>query len=121
MANGEAPLLQRHHLDYYVGLAETAARALQQGDEPLARFQQLEREHDNLRAALRWALDAREAALALRLSTALARFWHARGCRTEGRRWLDAALSQRPPGLRRHGSAAGRSAAYGWGAGGVAE
>ena len=61
--------------------------------EPLARFQQLEREHDNLRAALRWALDAREAALALRLSTALARFWHARGYRTEGRRWLDAALA----------------------------
>ncbi len=63
----------------------------------------LEAEHDNVRAALRWALDAGEAALALRLTGAVFRFWMVRGYVEEGRRWLAAALDagrDQPPALR---------------------
>lgn len=53
---------------------------------------QLEQEQANLRAALRWAADHQEAALGLRLSVALAQFWHKRGYWTEGRQWLETFL-----------------------------
>jgi hypothetical protein len=55
-------------------------------------LERLEREHDNLREALSWALQ-REAELALRLSTALWRFWHTLGYLSEGVRWLDRAIA----------------------------
>jgi non-specific serine/threonine protein kinase len=54
----------------------------------------LEREHDNLRAALRWSLGAgASGSAALLLAGALARFWimHAHFC--EGRYWLGEALA----------------------------
>jgi tetratricopeptide (TPR) repeat protein len=51
----------------------------------------LERENDNLRAALSWALDRRAGETAARLAAALRQFWEVRGL-TEGRAWLDAVL-----------------------------
>ena len=56
-------------------------------------LERLEREHDNLREALSWALERGEAELALRLGAALWRFWHARGYLSEGVRWLDRAIA----------------------------
>jgi tetratricopeptide (TPR) repeat protein len=53
----------------------------------------LECEHDNVRAALTWGLERREAEIALRLSGALWRFWSMRGYLSEGRQWLDGALA----------------------------
>ena len=54
----------------------------------------LEREHDNLREALRWSLRAgADAAQALRLAGTLARFWIVHGHLSEGRQWLDEALA----------------------------
>lgn len=57
-------------------------------------WERIEDEHDNLRAALRWALETGEAETALRLVAALWQFWLARGYLREGRRWLDEALAQ---------------------------
>ena len=54
----------------------------------------LEREHDNLRAALGGALDVRDAELALRLGGALWFFWYQHGHWTEGREWLERALDK---------------------------
>ena len=51
----------------------------------------LEREHDNMRAALTWALERKEVEVALRLGGALWWFWWLRGHYSEGRRWLDEA------------------------------
>jgi len=56
-------------------------------------LERLERAHDNLRAALRWAFESEQTALALRLGTALVRFWVIRGHRTEGRAFLERALA----------------------------
>ena len=41
-------------------------------------FARLEQEHDNLRAAMNWLLERREAEMALRLGAALWWFWQER-------------------------------------------
>jgi ATP/maltotriose-dependent transcriptional regulator MalT len=60
-------------------------------------LQRLEREHDNLRAALRWSHERGEAEyrgeMTLRLSAALWWFWFVRGYRSEGRAFLEQALA----------------------------
>ncbi len=92
-ASGEAQELHRAHAEYYADLAE-AAREQLAGLEQREWLERLEREHDNLRAALAWATDRRNCAveLALRTSSALSRFWDVRGHVGEGRRWLKASL-----------------------------
>jgi predicted ATPase/class 3 adenylate cyclase len=80
--------------------ASWLARLVEQGESELegptqnAWLDRLEREHDNIRAALQWALDCSDADLALRLAAASATFWWIHGHWTEGRRWLEAALSR---------------------------
>ena len=54
----------------------------------------LEREHDNMRAALSRALEFEAAELALRLAGALRWFWNMGGYYGEGRSWLEAALAK---------------------------
>jgi tetratricopeptide (TPR) repeat protein len=56
-------------------------------------LERLEAEHDNMRTALSWALERKEAELVLRLGGALSWFWSVRGYHSEGRRWLEAALA----------------------------
>jgi predicted ATPase len=53
----------------------------------------LEREHDNLRAALSRLRDHGEAASALRLTVAIGRFWFIRSHYEEGARWLESLLA----------------------------
>ncbi|MBV9357343.1 MAG: helix-turn-helix domain-containing protein, partial [Chloroflexi bacterium] len=84
---------RRWHAGYYLALAEQAEPRLR-GPEQRVSLDRLEAEHDNLRAALEWALTSDEGATtALRLSGALAWFWLDRGYTSEGRRWLDRTLS----------------------------
>lgn len=52
----------------------------------------LEQEHDNFRAALRWAINQREAEISLRLAGGLWWFWYLHGHYREGRAWLEKAL-----------------------------
>ena len=52
----------------------------------------IEREHDNLRAALGWSRETGDHDTLLRLAGALALFWYYRGHLNEGQRWLDQAL-----------------------------
>ena len=65
----------------------------------------LETEHDNLRQALRWAVETGETELGLRLGVALWRFWNAHAYLSEGREWLGRVLDL--PGVA-PGSAARR-------------
>ena len=92
--SGEAAGVRTRHLDWFLSLAERAQPELQ-GPRQAARLQQLETEHDNLRAALEWSTSEEQGAEAgLRLAGALWEFWHVRGHFIEGRKWLQNALSR---------------------------
>jgi len=88
----ETEALRDRHLRWCVTLAEQAAPALL-GAEQALWLARLEREHDNLRAALQWALDRGRGALGLRLAAGLWQFWRSRSHLSEGRRWLAAVLA----------------------------
>jgi predicted ATPase/DNA-binding SARP family transcriptional activator len=101
---GEAGAARRRHLDYYLALAERAAPALE-GPEQSRWLDRLERDHDNLRAALSYARKLEDDS-ELRLVVALGKFWEVRGYLTEGRRWLSGALARRSQAeLPLHGGA----------------
>jgi predicted ATPase/class 3 adenylate cyclase len=83
--HGEAATWQRRHFDCFLALAQRAEPALS-GPEQQAWLERLEREHDNLRAALQWSAGTEgETEGGLRLATALWRFWYMRGHAGEGR------------------------------------
>ncbi|MFN2589724.1 MAG: adenylate/guanylate cyclase domain-containing protein [Actinomycetota bacterium] len=91
--------VRRRHAEAYLALAEQALPHLTTRD---ARrwLDRLEPEHDNVRAALEWAIGRPEPKLALSLVTAMWRFWQMRGHLQEGRMWADRALSL--PGVQDH-------------------
>lgn len=88
----EAAATRTRHAQYFVALAETAKPELI-GPHQQTWFQQLELEHDNLRAALNWTLTTHAGELPLRLAGALWRFWDVHGYLNEGRRWLAQTLN----------------------------
>jgi tetratricopeptide (TPR) repeat protein len=73
-------------------VAEANERRLTGGEQGEA-LAELEAEHGNLRAAIRWSLD-HEPTTAARLCVALWRFWWIRGHLSEGRRWLGAVVGR---------------------------
>lgn len=92
--SGEATRIRDRHRGSYLELAERAEPMLI-GPEQSAWMERLEVEHSNLRAALEWSKTGDGGAEALaRLAAALWRFWNVRGYWSEGRGWLEAALSQ---------------------------
>ncbi|MBA2450600.1 MAG: tetratricopeptide repeat protein [Chloroflexi bacterium] len=109
--SGEAAATRRRHAEYYLALAEHAAPELHRAQQ-VAWLDRLDREHDNLRAALGWSRQSGEGELGLRLAGALGWFWSVRGYWTEGRGWLEAALAPAGPSRR----ARARADAL-WGAG----
>ena len=90
-ATEERIATQRRHLLLFLALAEAAESQIQ-GPDQAAWLDHLAREHDNLRAALQWALNNQETDAALRLAAALGEFWWPRGYVKEGQRWLTKAL-----------------------------
>ncbi|MFC7646687.1 ATP-binding protein [Streptosporangium lutulentum] len=79
---GEEEALRRAHGEYFLDLAETADPHLRAARQ-LEWLRVLDREHDNLHAALHRAIES-DPAFALRLMSALAGYWWLRGLRTEG-------------------------------------
>lgn len=80
------------HADFYIALAERADPEMR-GPDQAAWLRVLEAEHDNFRGVLRWSLERKDSANAMRLGAALWRFWWTQGHFTEGRRWLEAMLA----------------------------
>jgi WD40 repeat protein/tetratricopeptide (TPR) repeat protein len=89
---GEVEAVQHTHAIYYLALAEAA---MTQWDSPSAdaAIEQLDHEHDNMRAALQWARDGGDATIGLQLAGVLWRFWRRRGYLSEGRVWLEELLA----------------------------
>jgi predicted ATPase/DNA-binding SARP family transcriptional activator len=79
---GEEDRVRRAFAEYFVGLAETADPLLR-GAQQHTWMRRLTAEQDNVHAALRWAVDRHDAALALRFGQALGWFWLLRGQRRE--------------------------------------
>src|ERR671910_3133455 len=105
--SGEAQRVRERHAQYYLALAEgtdaqeEAERELNAA-RPVAWLKLMESEHANLRAALSWSLDMDDetdgggaSQLGLRLAVALWWFWHTHDYLSEGRRYLERALSGR--------------------------
>ncbi|MDX6370765.1 MAG: hypothetical protein QOG93_2267 [Gaiellaceae bacterium] len=87
--SGEAAEFRARHAQHVLGVAEAASAAMFAGDDTESSYGRLEREHDNLRAALTWAVEADDAELELRLALAARWFWVVRGYLSEGRRTFD--------------------------------
>ncbi|MFL5658078.1 MAG: LuxR C-terminal-related transcriptional regulator, partial [Ktedonobacteraceae bacterium] len=90
--DGEVEATWRAHADYYLKLAEETEQKLRSAQQVIW-LERLEREHDNLRTALRWLVEREEVEMALRLGAALCQFWTLRGHLSEGRQWLEGILS----------------------------
>jgi predicted ATPase/DNA-binding CsgD family transcriptional regulator/transcriptional regulator with XRE-family HTH domain len=88
---GEEYLIRRRHLDWCVVMA---AAVCGDGSAPLNTLgTRLEQEHDNIRSALRWSIDAAEIQTGLNLATAIWQFWHLHGHYSEGIAWLSELLA----------------------------
>ena len=95
---GEVETTRRAHAMHYLRFAEEASRHLF-STEAGRWFERLEREHENLRAALAWVLEDEDEEVgsdietAARLGSALWRFWTVRGHMSEGRTVLERVLA----------------------------
>ena len=78
--------LRDRFLKHFVTLAEDATQKLY-GPYQKLWLGWFEREQDNFRSALEWALESHQSELALRLTVALYEFWSGRGYVTEGLDW----------------------------------
>lgn len=102
VTSGEAETARQAHALYYLRLSEDAAQQIR-GPQQAEWLERLEREHDNLRAALRWslkethgagvAITERHLEIALRLCQALTGFWQIHGHYSEGRSILEHVLA----------------------------
>jgi len=94
--SNEVERMQQAHAAYYLTLAERAEPELG-GPQQALWLGRLERDHDNLRVAMRWLMDdgreGKERVMALRLGGALRRFWIVHSHISEGRNFLDNALA----------------------------
>lgn len=93
VVSGEAPAVRARHRDWCLELAGNATAHLR-GPDQVACWQRLEREHDNLRAAIGWSLESRSPDGALRLVAALGWFWFVRGYWPEAWRWAQRCLER---------------------------
>jgi non-specific serine/threonine protein kinase len=98
--SGEALVIRDHHLEFYVKLAEKSEENIF-GSESAAWFTRLDRELDNIRAAIDWSTGSGKAVAALQIAGSLVYFWFAHGhLASEWHARIQQAL-QRPEGRER--------------------
>ena len=100
--SGEAEVIRDRHAEAFAALAEEVEGRLL-GSERKAQLDRLARDHDNLRAALDWCISGHRTELALRLASAMWRFWQMRGHLHEGRSRIESVLDL--PGVDKHPAA----------------
>jgi predicted ATPase/DNA-binding SARP family transcriptional activator len=92
-------IVRRLHAHYYAALIEAALPSIGRADVVAA----VASEGENVRAALRWTLEARDLDLYLKIAVAAAPFWAVRGQLAEADAWLQpgvAMAEEAPPALR---------------------
>jgi predicted ATPase/class 3 adenylate cyclase len=112
--DGDFDAVRRRHGEHFLNLALEAEPHLTAEDQG-EWLDLCDREHPNIRQALRWAIEAGEAERAQRAAGGLWRFWQQRGHISEGWRWFEEILAM--PGGQ--GRTAARAKAL-IGAGGIA-
>ena len=95
---GEAAALAAAHCAYFLAFA-VAHNSERATGVVIEAPKLIDREHDNLRAALRWSCD-HDPGAALRIAASLWRFWFLRGHAVEGARWVERALAVAPEPTR---------------------
>lgn len=89
----QARRVRDRHLDYFLARVEEIDQTLR-GAEQESGLASLDRDLDNLRAALAWSSQSHRVEAELRLASGLWRYWRVRSYFSEGRRWLEDALSR---------------------------
>ena len=105
-SSGEQGEVRRRHAEHVRDLVEEAEPNLMREAQVLW-LERLEREHDNVRAALDWSEAAGETDHALRTAAAMWRFWQLRGHLPEGRAQLERILAM--PGASARGAPRARA------------
>jgi len=111
-SSGEESATRHRHTRYFLDLAERAGPEIFHTADPTllgradsdiltstlgpAWLDVIDREFDNLRAALGWSQETAGDDTLLRLAGALGYYWYYRGYLNEGQRWLDQALRTAP-------------------------
>jgi predicted ATPase/transcriptional regulator with XRE-family HTH domain len=95
-ASGETESVLRAHAEFFLTLAEAAQPRLHGPEGPVL-LNRLEAEHDNLCAALAWAIERGDVEMALRLAYASWRFWWMHSHLDQGHRWMERALALPDP------------------------
>jgi predicted ATPase/class 3 adenylate cyclase len=98
-ASGDADEVGRRHAEWFAALADRLAPSIM-GEDQRSVLDRLEEDHDNLRAAMSWAMEHDRADLALLLGARLWRMWQMRGFLDEGRERIEQALAL--PGAAEH-------------------
>jgi predicted ATPase/DNA-binding SARP family transcriptional activator len=91
--SGEAHRVRDRHAALYTSLAEQAHTELR-GPAQVAWMHRIEHEHDNLRAAMAWAISSGDGQTAAMLGWALWPFWFYRGYQREGRHLMERVLGR---------------------------
>jgi len=99
---GEGEAVRQRHLAYFAALTEEAEPELT-GPAQGSWLDRLDREHENLRAAMAWGLAGGDAEAALRVAASARWFWLRRSHTVEGLGWCERTLERNagaPPALR---------------------
>jgi predicted ATPase/class 3 adenylate cyclase len=96
---GRWEALRDRHLEVFASMAEGSG-PLVMGSDKRRWLDRLEEDHDNLRAALSWAVERGQAEAALPMVASLWRFWQMRGHLVEGLERVEVALAL--PAAREH-------------------
>jgi hypothetical protein len=104
---GESSTTRTAHRDWCCTMVEAAALHIRGGHRQADWLRRLESEHDNVQAALEWALAEGDADASLRIAVGAAWFWYLHGHWDIARRRLDesVALDGAQPALRGRGQA----------------
>jgi predicted ATPase/class 3 adenylate cyclase len=112
----EADAIRSRHAEAYTALVERVSPELT-GRGGAGSLDRLELDHDNVRAALDWAVDRDRADIGLRILAAIWRFWQIRGHLHEAPGWASRILAlpaapEQPATLRARAIGAAGSIAY---------